>query len=347
MISGKFKKTFEILLMRKVISKKGNVNVIQMPMMMSINFLPDNRLYHQLSRVNDFFIYKVLKRIIKRYKIHEFVFLNSFNSFYCRDVKMVLKPTVYIYQCVDYLNTPWLRKHGLRLEKEAVLGSDLTLTTSQKLLESFMKIKDKVFLVPNAADVQLFNKATEVRYPKELENIEKPIVGYIGNIDETRIDFDLILELARRNLRISLVLLGPYKKNDAGIRSIRRLPNVILVGYKDMSELPSYLSTFDICLIPFLKNDMTKCIYPLKINEYLAAGKKIITTDFSQDLYAFKDLIFIAKDHNEFISKTNELLDSKEGDDVIHERILVAFQNNWSARCLQIDRLIGNEVRST
>jgi teichuronic acid biosynthesis glycosyltransferase TuaH len=110
-----------------------------------------------------------------------------------------------------------------------------------------------------------------------------------------------------------------------------KMPNVIFTGSKKISELPAYVAYSDCTLIPFQCNTLTKSIYPLKINEYLAAGKPVVTTNFSHDINDFKDVAYLADSHEEFLKQIEKSLaeDSPERQKL---RIKVAEQNSWKAR---------------
>ncbi|MGO8056082.1 glycosyltransferase, partial [Rhizobium leguminosarum] len=83
----------------------------------------------------------------------------------------------------------------------------------------------------------------------------------------------------------TLVFVGPVQTEEHKAVGLDKLPNVLFVGPKHITQLANYLQYFDCVLIPFRKNTLTKSIYPLKINEYLAAGKAVIATHFSEDIY--------------------------------------------------------------
>ena len=84
-------------------------------------------------------------------------------------------------------------------------------------------------------------------------------------------------------------------------------------------------------LIPFRKNTLTKSIYPLKINEYLAAGKAVIATHFSEDIYSFRDVAYVVDTDDEFIQTIDRAI-AENSEEKKQARIKVAEQNTWTAR---------------
>jgi glycosyltransferase involved in cell wall biosynthesis len=104
-----------------------------------------------------------------------------------------------------------------------------------------------------------------------------------------------------------------------------------MTGSKKIEELPNYLRYFDCAIIPFKKITLTKSIYPLKINEYLAAGRAVVATDFSEDIQSFGDVIYISADHAEFVSLIDRAI-KENGPERIKARTAVANRNTWTAR---------------
>jgi glycosyltransferase involved in cell wall biosynthesis len=91
----------------------------------------------------------------------------------------------------------------------------------------------------------------------------------------------------------------------------------------------------DCVLIPFLCNTLTASIYPLKINEYLAAGKAVVSTAFSEDIKGFADYIYLAQDADDFIQKIALALEENAAN-VVERRSNLAETNSWAARIEQL-----------
>jgi len=121
------------------------------------------------------------------------------------------------------------------------------------------------------------------------------------------------------------------------------VPNVIFTGGKNLYELPAYLQHMDCTLIPFLCNTLTKSIYPLKINEYLAAGKAVVATNFSEDISGFKEDIYLADTEEAFIHQIDAAL-TPQTDEQIQKRIDCANSNTWTARVSQFWKIIDQYI---
>jgi hypothetical protein len=95
----------------------------------------------------------------------------------------------------------------------------------------------------------------------------------------------------------------------------------------------------DCALIPFLCNTLTASIYPLKINEYLAAGKPVVSTGFSDDIRSFADCIYLAENPGDFVRLVGEAL-AENDPEKTRRRIEVAESNTWEARIRQLQDIV-------
>jgi glycosyltransferase involved in cell wall biosynthesis len=313
-------------------------------LMLPINFLPDSKLYKALSKFNDSMVFDTIRKIIKDKKIENFIFINAFDPFYCQHFPSDIQPILKIYQSMDDISqASYTAKHGTRLEQQMIRNYSLTLTTSKELFKLKKQWSDKVYYLPNAADTSIFSKSIfepQAR-PAELQGLEnKKIIGYTGNI-ESRIDYELLKKCIETYPAFIFCLVGPISSNDHETIGLKNYPNVILTGAKKMNQLPQYLHFFDCCIIPFKKNKLTKSIYPLKINEYLSAGRAVVTTDFSEDIEAFSSVVTISKTHQEFMDAISSQISNNEHATQI-ERNKFASHNTWEARVKDFWKIIDS-----
>lgn len=314
-----------------------NVICIHPPNTIPINFLPKGRLYDRIFDYNNKIILQTIAQVIQDYDLKDFIYLNCFNSFYAGALPPSMGAQLSIYQCIDdMLEEEYTAKHAHRLEEEAIAASDLTFVTSTNLYELKKHLNPQTHILHNAADIQIFRRTTEEAFdkPRELAGIDSKVIGFMGNLNEYRVDYALVRKIALQHNDKTLLLVGPLNSNDYKEYGLDQLPNVILTGGKDINELPQYLQYMDVCLIPFKINKQTKSVYPLKINEYLAAGKSVVSTSFSDDIRSFESQIRLAKNHEAFIEYIDEaILDNSE--ETIKARIALAETNTWTARVQQ------------
>lgn len=325
-------------------SLPANLTVVTTKLTIPINFLPRGILYNQLSALNDRIVLNTIRKIIKDYHLTDFVYINFFDPYFVRSLPQDIKPWRSIYQSMDDISqVSYSDRHGTRLEEEIIRNFDYTLCTSKELTRLKSAFSKNVFFHPNAADTAIFKKAvTEILLrPDELKDIHTKIIGFTGSI-EYRSDFELLKEIALYHKDKTLVFVGPVQTEEHKIIGLDKLPNVLFIGPKRITELANYLQYFDCVLIPFRKNTLTKSIYPLKINEYLAAGKPVIATHFSEDIFSFRDVAYVVDTNEEFIEIIDKAI-AENNTEKQQARINVAEQNTWTARVERFWNIIAND----
>lgn len=312
-----------------------NLYAVTPQITLPINWLSEGFIYNKLSQLNDGIISRSLNSLIKIFNVKKYIFINSFNPLIGRNLELVLKPLLNVYQSVDDISqAPYMSKHGVRLEQEAITKADFTIVTSSYLRHTKSAFSKNVFLLPNAANTTLFRRAMkeDLAKPPELKSLpeDKKIICYIGNICQ-RLDYELLNKIAVAHADKILLLIGPRTRVDHGASLLARVPNVVLAGKKSLEELPAYLKYSHCCIIPFLCNQLTKSIYPLKVNEYLSAGKPVVTTNFSEDMVSFREVIQIAENHDTFVKLIQKAID-EDSPTASVERMMFSASNSWEAR---------------
>ena len=120
---------------------------------------------------------------------------------------------------------------------------------------------------------------SEPTRPSDLQDLEHPLVGYVGLIDDY-LDFDSILETANAMERGTVVLVG---RVNTDVRDLRH-PRIKLLGARPYDTIPAYLASFNCCVIPFQINRLTVGVNPIKLREYLAAGRPVVSTPLPETL---------------------------------------------------------------
>jgi glycosyltransferase involved in cell wall biosynthesis len=317
-----------------------NLKIVITPPVASINFLPEGRLYRWLLKLNEGLIIRRIKKIIKKYNIQECIYINSFN-FHYPNIAEGFNPKLTVYHCVDPLIIDHDKKHGIVSEKELLRNSDLVICTSKQLYDEKKEMNPHTYFVANAADITQSKKALDVSLPvhESLRRIKKPIIGYLGTV-ERRMDYDLLIEIMKENPDKSFVFAGPLSHEFIPTEFLQQ-PNVYFPGRIPYNEMPAMLKGFDVALIPFKKDDVSKTIFPLKLFEYLGAGKPVVATYFNPDLKEFtKDGVQYCDDVKSFSEAiNNSLLYDSEQDKM--NRIDIAENNTWEKRYMEISELLN------
>lgn len=327
-------------------SLPSSLTIVTPRLTIPINFLSPGFLYNQLAAFNDRNVLKVIRQIIKDFGIKEFIYVNFFDPYFVQKLPPDIKPLRSVYQSMDDISqVAYSNRHGTRLEEKIISNFDYTLCTSKELTRLKSAFSKNVYFHPNAADIDIFRKAaTEtLAKPAELQGITQKIIGYTGSI-EYRSDFELLKKVAEYHKDKILFFVGPIQGNEYKEVGLDKMPNVIFAGPRKITELPGYLQYFDCVLIPFRKNTLTRSIYPLKINEYLAAGKPVIATHFSEDIYTFREVAYVVDSHEEFLTTIDKAID--ENSEVLKQkRMAVAEENTWEARVARFWEIIEQEPR--
>ncbi|MEL6863634.1 MAG: glycosyltransferase [Bacteroidota bacterium] len=316
--------------------------IVDPPLSLPVNWLPDGAFYDWMARYNYRLTDQCIQQTIKKYQIKDFIYINCFDPYVTYRLPSALRPLLTIYQSVDDISqSDYTVKHGPRLEIKAIQAADITLVTSTELHRLQSAYSSQVHILNNAADTRIFRRALEEEFPrpKELQKIKGPIIGYMGNLDNMRVNYDLLKQVAETHQDKTLVLIGPINNNQYLELGLDKMPNVIFTGGKPIEELPRYLKYFDCALIPFHCNTLTRSIYPLKINEYLAAGKAVVSTNFSEDISGFKEHIFLAANESDFVARIDQAI-AHNTETIISERLAVAQSNTWAARVAQFWQII-------
>lgn len=315
---------------------------------LSINWLPKGKLYSYLQKVNDQIVYRAVQKAIRQHGIKDFLYINSFNPLFGNYFPAAFRPAVSVYHCVDDIRkSPHISRHGPLLEKKTIGRADVVITTSRELARLKSKESSNVHIVPNAANVALFQQAAHrvLDMPLEIQQISrgKKIITYVGNVCH-RLDYGLLKAIADRLPRYTLLMVGPLSNNLYKQSGLVQRRNVVFTGSKTLEELPAYLQYSHCCIIPFLCNTLTKSIYPLKINEYLSAGKPVVTTPFSEDIKSFEGVVHISAKYDDFVSNIIAAI-VNDSPDLKSNRVAYSANNSWEDRATEFWKIIEKQKK--
>ncbi|MBW6518669.1 MAG: glycosyltransferase [ANME-2 cluster archaeon] len=233
-----------------------------------------------------------------------------------------------IYDFIDnrlgFTEVPrWMKYYIELLMKK----SDVVTTSSKNLYENALSNgAKKVFLVRNAVDIDHFQNQKH-NIPFDIKLLQKPIIGYVGALYEW-FDFELIEKIALKFVASSILLIGPvHPEQLSNISALKKYENIHVIGARSYNDLPNYISQFDVAIIPFKVNDLTNYVNPVKLYEYLASDKTVVSTSLP-DIFEYEDIVYIAQDHDTFIRAIEKALNNNK------KRNYVDFliNNTWDKR---------------
>lgn len=236
-----------------------------------------------------------------------------------------------IYDCVDdhaaftgLINPAVVR----RMERELMARADVSFATAKQLLEERRGWGRRLYLVPNGAEYAHFATGGDGGLPADMAGIPAPIAGFVGGISDW-VDLPLLSAVARRMPHVSFVLIGPVATDTDGLRA---LPNVRLLGARPYELLPRYMHHFDTCLIPFRINKLTAGVNPIKLYEYLSAGKPVVSTPLPE-VVPFGDVVEIAAGEEATVRAIERTLAPVAAtEERVRRRRQVGRDNSWDTR---------------
>ncbi len=255
------------------------------------------------------YLQTMLPSLLKDQKVDEFI--AWFYTPMAEPILDFLKPTAIVYDCMDELSAfRHAPQEMLQREAQLLQKADLVFTGGPSLFEAKKDRHPSVHCFPSSVDIEHFGKAAQLLDdPHEQSEIPHPRLGFFGVIDE-RLDIELLDAVARARPDWQIVLVGPIVKIAPEI--LPRHANIHYMGQKQYSELPAFLSGWDVCMLPFALNEATRFISPTKTLEYMAAERPIVSTPVRDVERPYSDIVTIARSADEFIAAIERALTSPE-----------------------------------
>jgi glycosyltransferase involved in cell wall biosynthesis len=209
------------------------------------------------------------------------------------------------------------------LERELLSSVDAVVATARTLTRSKMPRSGEAHYLPQGVNYDHF--ATPLPEPDEIRSLPRPIVGFAGGVSAC-CDLPLIRRLAEEHPDGSVLLVGPVNV-DVGELD---LPNIHILGARPYSVLPAYVQRFDVGLIPYVLNEWTRAVDPLKLLEYLAAGVPVVSTEIPEVL-KYRDAVRIGGDRDSFVREVAGAL-AEDGERSRLRGQELARKNTWAHR---------------
>ena len=302
--------------------------------------------YSRIARwVNKYLILSVLDKWMKAVDFSDPIIWTFLPTPLSLDVIDGVMKKFLVYYCIDNFSASSLSARKIKRSEETLLKkADIVFVTSKALEERCSRYNAKAYRFPFGVCLKEFEEVRrkDVSVPRELDSIKRPIVGYIGGMHKW-VDKDLIRKMAEKHPEYSFVFVGPIQTD---VSILEKVKNIYFLGQKEHKDVPLFVNSFDVGIIPYLITDYTRNVYPTKLNEYLSLGKPVISTVlpevelFNKD---YGDTIYVAKDVDEFdyyldigLKDRNLELEKK--------RIKAAAENSWEKRIRKMSSLILGEI---
>lgn len=243
-----------------------------------------------------------------------------------------------VYYCIDdYCALPGVNMQAVQdMDRKIASRADLVFVASETLLPAKRQINSHTHLSPHGVDVDHFASARDPGpIPPDVAEIPRPIVGFFGLIEKW-IDLDLVEYIAKSRPDWSIVMVGRIAVPSHPAMSC---PNVHFLGRRDYAQLPAYGRVFDAAIIPYHLTRQVENANPLKLREYLAMGKPVVSVR-TPEIEKFADVVSIADEYGEFVQHLDRNLSQPEDPSVASRRIRRVADCSWESRVNQVLKVI-------
>jgi glycosyltransferase involved in cell wall biosynthesis len=263
-----------------------------------------------------------------------------------------------IYYCAaDFTQLATSVERLARSEAELVRRSDVVFTICEELAVHCRRWNENVHVFPYGVNLKAFplQDTGEVQPPgPEQESFAwaarthanghngHRVIGYVGGLHR-HVGVDMLIEMARARPDWSWVFVGAP---EVPLKELAELPNVYMLGQRPHQDLARYILSFHVCIVPYRRSAYTETVVPSKINEYLAMGKPVVSTDLPP-VCEFNDkhqVLITAEERPEsFLQAIEHALSLDVDAAVVARRRAVARQGDWAARLEAMSELILDE----
>lgn len=252
-----------------------------------------------------------------------------------------------VYHCIDEptVNTRGRKRNIIKLmDDQLVKNVDVVFANSLPTFQKKRKLNPNTYRIPSGVDYDLFKKANNPdtnTYP-EILKIPPPRIGYCGRINE-RLDYETLEYLSQFKPNWSILFIGdtyPWTKKSKRLKQLSRYGNVYFLGKVPYIKMPEVIKGLDVCILPYVNDERGYYRSPLKLYEYLASGKPVVSMDHPE-AKEFEDFILIANDKKGFIESVDCALREKSIDKIL-ARQEIAKKHTWDKRVDMIESVLSD-----
>lgn len=261
-----------------------------------------------------------------------------------------------IYYCAaDFSQLTTSVQQLAHCEAKLVERSDVVFTICDELAIHCRQWNENVHVFPYGVNLKAFplqhsdsmqptrNEHEGFSWTTPGQSNGHKVIGYVGGLHR-HVGMDMLVAMARARTSWSWVFVG---SPEVPLKDLAELPNVYLLGQRPHQELAHYIRTFDVCIVPYRRSAYTETVVPSKINEYLAMGKPVVSTNLPPvcDFNDKHQVLITTEEHPEsFLRSIEQALSLGGGDALSAQRRAVAREGEWGARLEAMSELImGDE----
>jgi glycosyltransferase involved in cell wall biosynthesis len=216
---------------------------------------------------------------------------------------------------------------------ELARGCDATIATAELLADDLRALGAAPIVIRHGVESRRF--ASEYPVPDDLHSLERPLVGCVGLIDD-HLDLEAVVAVADALERGTVVLVGAANMSTQPLRH----PRIALLGRRPYQAIPAYVQAFDCCLVPFARTRLTEAVNPIKLREYLAAGRPVVATPLDE-IRAYADVVGLATTPEEWAAEVRDALTSEADTPAArrrrHERVA---EETWDTVSIEVEAVL-------
>ena len=287
-----------------------------------------------------------LDRVMKQQQVGQrrTIFWVCLNNFDFPSIADRFQPDLVVSDVIDdqrkWPCSPRYREYLQRNYEEVLGRTHVTFANCRGVFEDMQEHTDNIHLLPNAAEL-LEEDVRDWKKPAELRRIKGPMIGYVGNLDITRIDIDLLMTVAGERPDWNLVFIGSMHKSRE-IRKLDKFGNVRFLGVRVYEEALRYIRHFDVAIIPHLDSELTRSMNPLKLYVYFSLHVPVVSTPIA-NIGDFREFVQVGRTPEEFIERISHCLDNNPVSGNVERMRSLLETNSWNERVTRILTLVGKE----
>jgi len=235
-----------------------------------------------------------------------------------------------VYQRTDrYEEYPGVDAKAVsEMDRKLKTSAQLTVFANREMFEGESPDCRNALYLDHGVDYGFFaNAQRDKRMPVDMESIKRPIIGFFGGIDDHTSNIALSAKVAELCPDMSFVFVGSASSD---VSRLEALPNVYMLGKRPYREIPHFGKCFDVAIMPWQQNRWIEACNPIKLKEYLALGKPIVTTPF-RELDFYEGLVYKATDADSFAACLRRAL-AEDGPERIIARRKRVEKETWEAK---------------
>jgi len=257
------------------------------------------------------------------------------------DVALKMRCAKLVYQRTDRfeeypnVDAEIIRQYDHKLKANA----DLTVFVNSTLYDEESSQCKKAIYLDHGVDFEAFVSAENNKnVPDAVRSVKRPVMGFFGGIDDHTFDINFIEKVVDLLPEMSFIFIG---KASSDCSSLLAKNNVIMLEQRSYEQIPHYGKCFDVAIMPWRQNRWIEACNPIKLKEYLALGKPIVSTPFPE-LQKYRDVVYQATTPEEFADCIKKVLAEDNPQQVAARRSKVK-DASWESKAEQVmNELFGN-----